>query len=271
MAAVINFFNFVIHAQAGKGEGKIAYKNIFKNYGAIVTASDAASGYPVENIHDWKQYDWWKQNAIGTSYINLELTSAVSADYFAIFGHNLHSAVANYKLQYSYNNSTWYDATNTEYPTSNKVILKIFDTQSAKYWRVAIVSMSAQVAIAGLMLGITMDFERDLTSGFAPPNLAPEVDSKVPMSEKGINLGASIIRTGIKGNIQISNLTEGFVRAEWVPLIEHLNLGLPAVFCWDTTNRIEDTVLIWRSGDIPAPSYISAKYMSVSLKFEGIQ
>lgn len=272
MSISIVGFPFVISQSAsGASVGRIAYQNLFVDSGAVVTASDYATGYPADNAIDWKQYDWWKQSATGTSWIKTVLTSANEANYFAVFGHNLHSVGGSVKAQYSTDGTTWTDTGAEVMPGNGNTIFAVFDSQTAKYWRCSITTTSGQALIAGVMIGKTLDLERDLTGGFSPAHLSPEVESKTPMSERGVNLGASIIRTGVNGNIKLSNITPEWIRDEWVPLIDHLNDGLPAVFCWDYEYHSDEAILIWKKGRIPDPSYSSASYMNASLMFDGVR
>jgi hypothetical protein len=235
-----------------------------------VTASGAVVGFEAVNAIDWKQYDWWKQGSIGYANISVVFPTAQSADYMCVFGHNLSDVDSTVKAQYSTNGgSTWANPHTVITPTDAGVVFVKFNSVSAADWRVLVHSATGKTIIAGVMIGTITNLNRDVTNGFAPANLSPIVETKTPMSERGVNLGTAVIREGLKGNIQLNNVDEQWVRDEWTPLVEHLNLGRPAVFVWDAINRPEDAILIWKNGQIPAPKYSSNNLMSVSLAYDG--
>lgn len=262
--------SLVILPAGAEGSGRIGWHNLFIESGATVNASSEVSGFEALNAVDWKQYDWWKPSTTGAHWVKVTLSSAQTADYMAVFGHNLHQVGGAVKAQYSTDGSTWTDASSEVIPGTARTLYFDFDPVSAKYWRCLVTTSTGQSLIAGVMIGESLKFERDLTTGFAPAHLSPMTESKTPMSEGGVNLGASIIREGIKGSISLSNLTGTWVREEWVPLITHLNLGRPAVFCWDTVRYNDEAVLIWKDRQIASPSYSSPNYMNASLSFEGV-
>lgn len=264
--------NFVVSGAPDVPEvsSKIGYKNLFYGYGGGISASTEASGFEVENAYDYKQYGWWKADSSGEEWIKIDFSSAVKADYFCIFGHNLHDVGGSVKAQYSTDGTTWADATDYTLPSTGGTVFRVFSSIWASHWRINTNTTLGPAIIAGVMIGESMTFERGLKSGFAPSALSPTVESKVPMSELGVNLGSSIIRTGIKGNISLSNLSPDWVRDNWVPLIAHMNNGLPCVFSWDYIGHPEEAILIWKTNDIPAPSYASKKFMSATLPFEGV-
>lgn len=264
--------NFVVSGAPDIPEvsSKIGYKNLFYGYGGSVSASTAAAGFEVENAYDYKQYGWWKADSSGEEWIKVSFSSAMKADYLCIFGHNLHDVGGSVKAQYSTNGTTWTDATSYTAPADGSTIFQAFDGIWASHWRVTTNTTLGPAIMAGVMIGEAMTFERGLKAGFSPSSLSPKVESKVLMSELGVNLASSIIRTGIKGNISLTNLSPDWVRDNWVPMIDHLNNGLPCVFSWDYVGHPDEAVLIWKTSDIPAPTYASKKFMSANLDFEGV-
>jgi hypothetical protein len=267
--------NVIVLSGAGaasrQGNGRIGYHNLFTDAGATVTASDEVTGYEKENAYDWKQHDWWKQSALGTSWLRASFASAKSADYMCVFGHNLHKVGGSVKPQYSTDSgSTWNDAAVSTSSAEGNTIFVGFDSVSAGDWRCLVVTTTGQSIIAGIMIGEAMVFERDLTAGFAPPSISPDVDSKTAMSELGVNLGMSNLRTGVSGTIALTNLTPTWVRNDWKPFITHLNSGYPAAFSWDYINYPTESVLVWKKGKAGKPAYTSPNFMSASFEYEGI-
>lgn len=247
----------------------IAYKNLFTTTGVTVTASTQAAGFEKENAYDYKQYDWWKPTATGDSWIKVAFAAIQAADYVAIWGHDLSSHAATYKLQHSDDDITYSDAFAAVTPTDNETIYKEFTSSSHKYWRLLINAAATLPSIAGVQIGQTTTLETGLGTGLAIPAISPEVGSKTAMSELGVNLGASVKRTGVKGNIQMMNLSPAWVRSDLQPLIAHLNNGYPAVFAWNPASYPAETLLIWKTENIPAPTYTSPLWMGASIPFEG--
>ena len=249
----------------------IGYDNLFTASGVTVTASGDATGYEKENAYDWKQYDWWKHEITGISWLRASFGGAQDADYMAVYGHNLHDVGGSVKPQYSTNGGgDWIDADTVVSPTDGNTIVFTFASISAADWRAYIVTSTGEAVIAGIMIGEALELNRDVTSGFKPPTLSPDIESKTAMSELGVNLGVSNIRTGVSGTLSLSNVSASWVRTEWLPLIAHLNSGYPCVFSWDNTNYPDEACLIWKANAVGKPSQISKNLMTIDLQYEGI-
>lgn len=249
----------------------IGYHNLFVETGVTVTASSESTGYEKENAYDWKQYDWWKPTALGTEWIRVSFGLAKSASYFAVFGHNLHEVGGSVKAQYSTNaGSTWNDATTDVTPADGATIFRVFSDTLASDWRILVTTTTGQAIIAGVMIGEVTLFNKGLEPGLDIPALAPMVESKTPMSELGVNLGASIKATGVRGSISMSNIDPAWMRSTFKPLVTHLNEGKPCVFSWDYNSHPWEALLIWKRGDINPPSYSGPILMAATIQFEGV-
>lgn len=249
----------------------IGYHNLFIETGVTVTASSESVGFEKENAYDWNQYDWWKPTALGTEWLRASFGLAKTANYIAVFGHNLHEVGGNVKAQYSTNGgSTWNDATTEITPTTGGTIFSVFSDINAADWRALVVTTTGQANVAGIMIGEVTYFNKGLEPGLEIPALAPMVESKTAMSELGINLGASIKATGVMGSISMTNIDPAWMRSTYAPLITHLNQGRPCVFSWDYNSHPWEALLIWKSENIPAPSYSGALLMQATIPFNGV-
>lgn len=249
----------------------IAYHNLFTASGVTVTASGDTADYEKENAFDWKQYDWWKHSITGISWVRASFSGAQDADYMAIYGHNLHNIEGTINPQYSTNGGvSWNDADIALAPTDDSILFFKFASVSAADWRVLIVSGTGHAVIAGIMIGKVLEFDQDVTSGFQPPTLSPDIESKTAMSELGVNLGVSKIRIGVSGTISLTDVGAAWVRSDWVPLIDHLNSGYPCVFAWDHVTYPDEVCLIWKTKSVGKPSHISKNLMSVALQYKGV-
>lgn len=254
-----------------KFETAIAYDNLFIASGVTVTASSETSTFEKENAYDWKQYDWWKPTASGTEWIRASFASAKTANYMAVFGHNFQDVGGSVKAQYSTDGgSTWNDATGDIAGIERRTIFVAFDDVLASDWRCLVTTSTGQAIIAGVMIGEAVYLNRGLSPGLDIPALAPIVESKTAMSELGVNLGASIKSTGVKGSISLTDIDPQWIRSDYAPLVAHLNTGKPCVFSWDYTDHPYEALLVWKRGDIPAPSYSGPLLMQATIPFEGI-
>lgn len=253
--------------------GLIGYDSLYVASGVTVTASGESTDYEKENAYDWKQYDWWADTTVtsGDTWIRASFAAAQDADYMIIFGHNLSDVGGSVKPQYSTNGGTsWSDADTAVTPTDNNTIFISFTSVSAADWRVLVSVTTDYAVIGGVMIGEALEFDKDVISGFRPPTLSPDIESRAPMSEMGVNIGVSKIRTGISGTISLPNVSASWVRNSWQGLIDHLNNGYPCGFMWDSVNYPDETCLIWKDGNISKPAHSSKNLMQIELRYMGV-
>jgi hypothetical protein len=252
------------------GAGKIGYKNLFTELGATVTASTEETDYDKENAYDGFGYDWWKPTVAGDSWLRVSLVAAQTADYMAIWGHDLSLHGSSIKTQYSIDNgSTWVDATYVVTPTNDNTIFINFTTILAADWRVLVTNPTTIAAIAGVQIGEALTFPRAMENGFAPPSLAPMIKLKTSRTESGAFLGGSKLSEGIKGSFNLTNLNPAWVRSVWQPFINYAQTPKTFVFSWDSVNHSNEVILGWVTDKVPDPKYITPLLMSISLNFEG--
>ncbi len=107
---------------------KFFWKTMLGSVGSTLTASSTAQGFDVKNIYNMLERDMWKAaNAASPIYITYDAGAGntVSADYFAILGHNLATVGASVTLQRSSDGfiSDIKDVVSFN-PASDKVILE---------------------------------------------------------------------------------------------------------------------------------------------------
>jgi len=260
----------IIIESASSGNGKIGYKNLFTTTGVTVTASTEDTGYEKENAYDWLGYDFWKPTATGDSWIRASFASAQTANYAAIWGHDLADHASSIKPQYSTNaGSTWNDCASVVAPSDNSTIFFSWDDTSAADYRILVTNPTTIAAIAGAQIGEALELPYGMAVGFAPSALSPMVDLKTAVSEKGVFIGGSKVREGIEGSLTVDLLEPAWVRSNWSPFIDHAQTPKPFVFVWDDVNYSTEAVLGWVENKIPTPNYSSELYMKVSLRFKG--
>lgn len=114
---------------------QIGYKNLYTTTGATVTATSEAVGFEKENAYDGVGYDWWKTTNFGNSVFQVDFVEAKTADYFAIYGHDLSDTASAVFLQY-WSGSSWSNAISGFVKlTSNNTYYNPFTSASATKWR----------------------------------------------------------------------------------------------------------------------------------------
>jgi hypothetical protein len=260
----------VIISTADVGPGKIGYKNLFTTSGVTVTASTEESGFEKENAYDWFGYDWWKPTATGDSWIRASFSGTKTANYMAIWGHDLSDHGSSVKPQYSTDSgASWNDADSAVMPSNNNTLFITWDDVGAADWRLLATNPSTIASIAGVQIGEALEFPRGMPEGFAPPSLAPMVKLKTARSESGVFLGGSKLSEGIEGRFNLDVLDPAWVRDTWQPFIDYAQTPKPFVFAWDDVTHSSEVVLAWITKKVPDPSYSSSLYMQISLEFEG--
>jgi len=260
----------VIIDTAIPGNGKIGYKNLFTTSGVTVTASSEATDFDKENAYDGFGYSWWKPTATGDSWLRASFGTAQTANYMAIWGHDLADHGSSVKPQYSTDNgSTWNDADSAIAPADNNTIFITYDDIPGADWRLWVNNPTTIASIAGVQIGMALDLTKGMDVGFAPASLVPIVKTKTSLSEGGAFIGGRKISEGIEGSLTLSNLDPAWVRSDWIHFIDHAQTPKVFVFAWDDVNYSSEAVLAWVTKKIPNPTYSTPLLMKASLSFEG--
>jgi len=245
----------------------IGWQNLLAS--GTVTASNANVDYPVENVFDNLEYDYWKATATGTHYITAVFASVQSVGYLLMHRHNLHLITGSYKLQYSTNFGVdWLDATALNNPIDSAVVMEVFDEISASYWRLQITGLTGIPQLAMLMFGPQMVMPRRLRLEFTPPGMGIEDEITEVSSETGILLGVSVTRHMHRSILAFANVSAQWVRDYWMPFMLHV-LTKPFAFAWNYNNQPTEVCIAWRDGDkLPPPIYSKPVHMDLELEIK---
>jgi hypothetical protein len=258
----------IIISTADSASPRIGYKNLFES-ASTVTASSEASGFEGSNAYNWDTASYWKPSATGTHYLTATFSSAVTADYFAIYAHNLNTYNASVKLQYSTDGSSWSDATSAQAPSTSRPILVSFTAILAAWWRIELVTSSGPAQIGVAAFGEALVFPCGMKVGFQPPTLSREGKYMNSKSEGGQFLGRSLLRNGAKTKIDLDLLDPLWVRNNWEPFIRHAEIK-PFIFSWDYENHPNEAAFCFTSGKIPPARYSEPNFMSISLPVDAL-
>jgi len=216
-----------------------------------VTATTQADGYSVANAYDWRTTSYWSPTASGVQTITTVFSSAVTADYFAIYRHNLGTTGGTVKLQYSVDSgANWLDATTATTLTDNELKISLFDETSSTHWRVYF-SLSATGFYCGvLMFGQAFNLYRGMPSGFVVPKHGRKNTIINQKTEGGQFAGRAIVSHGAKTTIVNKFVPANWYRENIEPFILHAE-RYPFLFSWNHTDRPSDACWCETDGDIP--------------------
>jgi hypothetical protein len=216
------------------------------------TASSAATGYSAANAWDWLTTTYWSPTSNGVQTLTFQFSTAVSADYFGMYRHNLGTVGASVKLQHSPNGSTWTDAFTAVSPDDNEIVLQTFTSASKTWWRIRFdLGSSADSLFVGIVaFGPRLTTEYGMPAGFVVPRHSRSTQILNSKTEGGQFAGRSIIARGARSTITIRNATQAWARQQWEPFVRHAELK-PFFFSRNHTDYPEDAVYCWADGEIP--------------------
>lgn len=235
----------------------IFYDNLFTSpLVTSVTASSQRAGYSVENAYDWRTTTYWSPNVYsGYSYFQATFSSAVTADYIAIYRHNLGTVGGIFYVAYS--NDNWATTNITvsgTYPTSatdNELKIKLFAPITARYWRVIFVLYTSTPFYVGVvMLGKSFNLYRGMPPSFILPHQARKNTIMNQKTEGGQFAGRAITSHGAKTTILNKAIPANWYREHVEPFILHAE-KYPFLFSWNHTDRPADACWCETDGDIP--------------------
>lgn len=235
------------------------------------TATDTASGFDVLNIKDLRTYTLWKANSTGIKYITIDCGSSKSVDALFIINHNFNTAGINVSVEYSAT-GVWggeeVEALAPFNPSDDKAFLKLFTTQSARYWRIKLSSGSAAPYIGVAILGDRFSFERYLTGSFDP---TPEQTIAETNKSKGGNiLGSVIERYERKINADFNNITPSWYKNTFFPLWLYLRQLKPFAWAWNMTSYTDEAFFVKVPDNFSLKSPYNPVRRTLRLQFEGI-
>ncbi|MHC2315145.1 hypothetical protein ACVIHC_002191 [Bradyrhizobium diazoefficiens] len=242
---------------------RLCFQNLLENGTVVASSEDAA--YPVANSFDWITSDYFRPTAGGTINIDLTLSEAASANYFAFFNQNLYSLSGTIKLQW-WNGSAYVDCFSAVSPTSNAPSVTFFPQQISTKWRVVITCASV-FAISMLSFGTSLDLPYGMYLNWTEPQLANADEYLNSESDSGEFLGTSRISKGIKTTLELQGATDAWIRTNWVPFISRAK---PFWFLPNYETYPSEAALCKFDGAPPPPKHSGYGYMSVSIPIRGL-
>ena len=240
----------------------IGYDNYLTHSGVTPTGD----GTNPEYAYNWRTDDAWTTGA-ASGYIEADMTTSHSPDYFAVVGHTLGTRSATIKLQY-WTGAAYADIPEaTATPSDDTAIMVVFTPVAATKFKLVVTTDGTAVTIAVASFGEVTTLERGLRGGYAPPPLARQDVYLNNISQSGAFTGRSLVRTGCSGQLALSNLSQDWVRVTLDPFITASRTQgwfllwleerrpLEAAYCWTTT--------------APQPSEMGDGQMACTIDYRG--
>lgn len=227
-----------------------------------VTPTSERTGFNVENAYDWYTTSFWSPipplsppilppDASLHSF-DIEFSEPVTADYFALYRHNIFTAYGGVMLLYSDDNITYSGCFDAVYAQKdNELIIKTFAPITSKYWRFAYFSeIAAELYIGVVMFGQKLSLYRGMIGGFVVPRHGRKNKITNQKTEGGQMVGRVKISNGAASNIVFKSVPQVWVRDYWEAFVLHAEL-LPFIFSWNHTFYPEDACYCTVDGEVP--------------------
>lgn len=239
----------------------------------VPDATGTATGYSPIHIRDLRPFTSWKAAASGTNYLTVDCGADATADSLGIFKHNLGTVGATVSVESSANGTDWTERLEGFEPSDDNAILVTFDSATARYWRIKIVTADAAPQIAIAILGERIDFPTPPDGPFVPAEEGVEAD--VDESKEGNYLGVTWRFSTVRVKPQWTNeiLSRSFIDSTMRPWWRsHGRYLFPFFWAWDLTTYPTDVKFLrMTSGYVFKPALRTlARTDSFDLDMEGV-
>jgi hypothetical protein len=255
------------------------FNNVSISGGTLASSGDA-SGFPKENLKDWRQatpYRWKGTTSGAGQWVSVDCGQTRAADTAVIAGHNVFSTGARWKIQFSSDNVNWNDAFSSQTPSNNLPQMMQWGSVSRQYWRVYIDksgggALSSEIQLGVLTIGPRLDFEAG-----ALPELDPygeTTQTEWTNNEGGTFLGANLryVRKRFTFNYDKPGMTASGFFAKASPnfdggFIPHARSN-PFWFAWNYSVDPGEVYLSRVNGGISMPFVGSTARRSLKMSFD---
>lgn len=247
----------------------ICYDNLLASSKLLtIAATSQQAGYSVQNAFDWYTTSYWSPvPAVGIHRFTAIFTSPVTADYLAIYKHNLGDVGGTFYLEYSLDGgTTWQLATTTiTSATNNELKINLFNAVTATHWRVVFNLYTATPFYIGVvMFGRKLTLYRGMIGGFVVPRHGRKNEIINQTTEGGQFVGRIKVSKGARSNITFKTVPQTWVRDYWEAFVLHAEM-LPFLFSWNHEFYPQDAVYCVTDGEIPPLAINENRFHDISL------
>jgi hypothetical protein len=232
-----------------------------------VVATTEQSGFSVANAYDWYTTSYWSPTpASGYHYFTATFSSPVTADYLAIYRHNLGTVGGIFYLEYSNDGLAWSLATpSITSATDNELKINLFTAVTARYWRVVFnLSTATPFYVGVVMLGRKLPLYRGMVGGFVVPRHGRKNTIMNQKTEGGQFVGRVKTSQGAQSNVTFKTVPQQWVRDYWESFVKHAELR-PFLFSWNHEFYPQDAAYCVSNGEIPDIAINDNRYHDISL------
>lgn len=247
----------------------ICYDNLLASSKLLsIVATSQRAGYSVQNCYDWQTTSYWSPvPSVGYHYFTATFLSPVTADYLAIYKHNLGSVGGTFYLEYSTNGgASWLLATTTiTSATNNELKINLFNAVTATHWRVVFNLYTATPFYIGVvMFGRKLPLYRGMVGGFVVPRHGRKNEIINQTTEGGQFVGRIKVSKGARSNITFKTVPQTWVRDYWEAFVLHAEM-LPFLFSWNHEFYPQDACYCITDGEIPPLAINENRFHDISL------
>lgn len=246
----------------------ICYDNVLTSplLTSLVATTEQA-GFSVANAYDWYTTSYWSPTpASGYHHFTATFSSPVTADYLAIYRHNLGTVGGIFYLEYSNDGLAWSLATpSITGATDNELKINLFTAVTARYWRVVFNLYTATPFYVGVvMLGRKLPLYRGMVGGFVVPRHGRKNTIMNQKTEGGQFVGRVKTSQGAQSNVTFKTVPQVWVRDYWESFVKHAELK-PFIFSWNHEFYPQDAAYCVSNGEIPDIAINDNRYHDISL------
>lgn len=233
-----------------------------------VTATDAASGYPVTNLANPSTLERWTASSTGIKYLTCTLPGSKLIDYVGLAAHNFGTAGIAVSVEADTGSGYTEVVAPVLLPDDRPLIIR-FDRGTYAGVRVKLGTGSAAAQCAVMYVGKYLALQRNLYVGHTPINLNRNRNVITGMSEDANFLGRITTGRTASTSISLQNLTPGWYRTYMDPFLEQAETR-PFFFAWRPQGYPREVGFCWLTGN-PTPKNQRANgMMQIDLSLGGL-
>lgn len=231
-----------------------------------VIASSEAAGFVAADAVNQFTTEYWQPVTLPATW-TCDAGTGVDTDYIGIAGHTLGTYGNTVAIEYSTDGDNWTELF-TFVPDSNKPIMLIYETTTARYWRLTVSGGSGIPRIGVIYIGQALQMQQPIYGGHRPIVMSRRTDIYGQMSDAGQYMARTIIRKGVGTDYFWEHLTAQWVREYFDPFIKAARTRAFFI-AWRPATFPADVAYCWTSNDITPENMGIRDMMSVSMSVEG--
>ena len=252
-----------------------------------VTAS-AVAGFPARGLGNPFTYEIWKPPASPASVV-VDMGQVYSVDYVGLGAHKMGGCLIEVETSL---NGVDYTLQREAVALTERAIMLLFEPVNARYVRLTFSGWAVDATLsldfvnqvygtadytdaknmqaAVLFVGTSLQMQRSQFSGVTPQPFAKTTEIRPSQSEGGQWLGRSVVRKGFQSSHEWRHLESDWMRANFLPFIDHAVEGEGAFFLsWRPDGYADETVYGWVDSDINPSNMGILDYMQVNMTVKG--